>query len=83
MLKERLLAQLPVLRAQSKGRDILLASGEDIGEALGKACEQDCDTEAVHIARAAQIVRRLCLKTLTDSVDHSKAVVRRTLCQTY
>ena len=29
-----------------------------IGEALGKACEQDCDTEAVHLARAAQIVRR-------------------------
>ena len=57
-LKERLLAQLPGLRAQSKGRDVLLAFDEDIGEALGKACEQDCDTEAVHLARAAQIVRR-------------------------
>ena len=56
-LKERLLAQLPGLRAQSKGRDVLLAF-DDIGEALGKACEQDCDTEAVHLARAAQIVRR-------------------------
>ena len=57
-LKERLLAQLPGLRAQSKGRDVLLAFDEDISEALGKACEQDCDTEAVHLARAAQIVRR-------------------------
>ena len=57
-LIERLLAQLPGLRAQSKGRDVLLAFDEDIGEALGKACEQDCDTEAVHLARAAQIVRR-------------------------
>ena len=57
-LKERLLAQLPGLRAQSKGRDVLLAFDEDIGEALGKACEQDCDTEAVQLARAAQIVRR-------------------------
>ena len=57
-LKERLLAQLPGLRAQSKGRDVLLAFDEDIGEALGKACEQDCDTEAVHLAHAAQIVRR-------------------------
>lgn len=57
-LKERLLAQLPGLRSQSKGRDVLLAFDEDIGEALGKACEQDCDTEAVHLARAAQIVRR-------------------------
>ena len=54
-LKERLLAQLP---GQSKGRDVLLAFDEDIGEALGKACGQDCDTEAVHLARAAQIVRR-------------------------
>lgn len=57
-LKKRLLAQLPGLRSQSKGRDVLLAFDEDIGEALGKACEQDCDTEAVHLARAAQIVRR-------------------------
>ena len=57
-LKERLLAQLPGLRSQSKGQDVLLAFDEDIGEALGKACEQDCDTEAVHLARAAQIVRR-------------------------
>jgi len=57
-LKERLLAQLPGLRAQSKGRDVLLAFDEDIGEALGKACELDCDSELVHLARASQIVRR-------------------------
>ena len=53
-----MLAQLPGLSAQSKGRDVLLAFDEDIGEAIGKACEQDCDTEAVDLARAAQIVRR-------------------------
>ena len=53
-LKERLLAPLPGPIAQSKGRDVLLAFDEDIG----KACEQHCDTEAVHLARAAQIVRR-------------------------
>ena len=57
-LKERLLAQLPGPIAQSKGRDVLLAFDVDIGEALGKACEQHCDTEADHLARAAQIVRR-------------------------
>ena len=57
-LNEHLLAQLSGLRARSKGRDVLLAFDEDIGEALGKACEQHCDTEAVHLARAAQIVRR-------------------------
>ncbi|KAJ3595936.1 hypothetical protein NHX12_002345 [Muraenolepis orangiensis] len=55
-LKERLLAQLPGLRSQSKGRDVLLAFDEDIGEALGKACEQDCDTEAVHLAHGNQYI---------------------------
>ncbi len=57
-LKQRLLAHFPDLRAQSKGRDVLLVFDEDIGAALGKACEQDSDSDAVHLARAAQIVRR-------------------------
>ena len=57
-LKERLLAQIPGLRSHSKGQDVLLAFDEDIGEVLGNVCEQDCDTEAVHLARAAQRVRR-------------------------
>ena len=57
-LKQRLLAHFPDMRAQSKGRDILLVFDEDIGAALGKACEQDSDSDAVHLARAAQIVRR-------------------------
>lgn len=57
-LKQRLLAHFPDLRAQSKGRDILLVFDEDIGVALGTACEQDSDSDAVHLARATQIVRR-------------------------
>ncbi len=57
-LKQRLLAHFPDLRAQSQGRDVLLVFDEDIGAALGKACEQDSDSDAVHLARAAQIVRR-------------------------
>lgn len=57
-LKERLLSHFPAIRAQSKGRDIMLVFDEDIGAALGKACEQDNDSDAVHLARAAQIVRR-------------------------
>ena len=36
----------------------MMAFEEDIGTALAKACEQDNDKEAMHIARAAQIVRR-------------------------
>ena len=57
-LKECLLAQLPGLRAQSKGWDVVLAFNDNIAEALGKACEQDCDSELVYLARAAQIIRR-------------------------
>lgn len=55
-LKERLLPKIPGLRAQSHGRDVLLAFDEDLGGALDKVCEQDSD--AIHLARAAQIVRR-------------------------
>ena len=41
------------LKHQSKGRDIMLVFDEDIGAVLGKACEQDSDSDAVHLARAA------------------------------
>lgn len=37
---------------------MLLVFDEDIGAALGKACEQDSDSDAVHLAHAAQIVRQ-------------------------
>ena len=57
-LKERLMSRIPSLRAQNRGRDILLAFDEDFGEALNKACQQDSDSDAIHLARAAQIVRR-------------------------
>ncbi|KAG7175400.1 hypothetical protein Hamer_G001481 [Homarus americanus] len=42
----------------NKGRDILLAFEDDIGDALAKACEYDHNNDAVHLLRAAQIVRR-------------------------
>jgi hypothetical protein len=35
-----------------------LVFDEDIGAALGKACEGDLDSDAVVLARAAQIVRQ-------------------------
>ena len=57
-LKERLLSKIPGLTAQSRGRDILLVFTEDMGDALDKACEQDSDSDASHLDRAAQIVRR-------------------------
>ena len=54
----RLLAHFPNMCAQHQGRDVLLAFNEDIGDALAKACELDSGLDAIHLARAAQIVRR-------------------------
>jgi len=34
-----------------------MAFEEDVGAALAKACELECHSDAVHLARAAQIVR--------------------------
>ena len=44
--------------AQHQGRDVLLAFNEDLGDALAKACELDRYLDGIHLARAAQIVRR-------------------------
>lgn len=55
-LKDRLLSVLPDLRAHSQGRDTILTFENDIGPALMKACDHDSD--AMHLVRAAQIVRR-------------------------
>ena len=57
-LKQRLLSQFPNMRAHTKGRDILMAFEEDLGAALDKACKLDSDSDAVHLALAAHIVRR-------------------------
>ena len=56
-LKHRLLAQFRDMRAQKNGHDILLAFEEDVGAALVKICESDNDNDAIHLARAAKIVR--------------------------
>ena len=57
-LKHRLLAHFPNMCAQRQGRDVLLAFNEHLGDALAKARELDTDDDAVHLACAAQIVRR-------------------------
>ncbi|KAG7177908.1 hypothetical protein Hamer_G032046, partial [Homarus americanus] len=57
-LKERILAQFPNMQEHNMGRDIILAFEDDKGDALAKACEYDHDNDAVHLLRAAQIVRR-------------------------
>ena len=57
-LKDRLLAQIPTLRAQNKGREVFLVYDEDIGAALQFAVENSDDSNAVHLAKAAQIVKK-------------------------
>ena len=60
-LKERLLSELPHLRAHSRGRDTLLSFEKDIGPALMIACQTDSD--AMHLMRAAQVVRKEILNS--------------------
>ena len=57
-LKERILSTLPHVSAYSQGRHILLVLDHDVGDAIKLASELDTDAEAVHLARAARIVRK-------------------------
>ena len=57
-LKDRILAYFPDLQAHKEGRDIILVFNKDVGPAIRKACEHDADTDAIHLARAANIVHR-------------------------
>ena len=63
-LKERLLSVLPDLQTHSQGKCIILTFDEDIGSALWKAF--NIDDDAMHLARAAQIVRKEMLQNLFD-----------------
>ena len=55
-LKNRLLLEIPHLKAYSQGRETLLSFEKDIGPALMTACQLDDD--AMHLVRAAQVVRK-------------------------
>lgn len=57
-LKNRLLANIPDIRAFKQGRDIVLTFKNDVGTALKEATLADYDDEAICLAKAAQIVRR-------------------------
>lgn len=53
--KERIFSAFPEMSAHSQGRDILLISNWDVGDAIQKAYEQDIDNQAMHLAKAAKI----------------------------
>ncbi|KAK0055622.1 hypothetical protein Bpfe_014897 [Biomphalaria pfeifferi] len=57
-LKTRLLAHFPDLQAYNSGRDILLTFTDSLNTTLQEAYAETIDDEAVHLAKAARIVRR-------------------------
>lgn len=57
-LKKRILDNVCGLREYKQGRDIFLTFDDDIGALLSEAALDECDDEAVCLAKAAQIVRR-------------------------
>ena len=57
-LKDRILAAIPYLRSRTEGRGILLIYDEDIGTALKQACNDDCDSDALILAKACDIIPR-------------------------
>ena len=66
-LKIRLLSALPDLTAHVQGREILLTFKEDIGLALIKA--SDGDSDAVHLMRAAHVIRKELLNIKIKQFD--------------
>ncbi|KAG1654979.1 hypothetical protein GQR58_024753 [Nymphon striatum] len=57
-LKEKLLAHIPGLQAHKQGKDILFIRDADIGKVLSDAFDKNNDSDAMCLARAAQIIRR-------------------------
>ena len=57
-LKEGILQQCPALHASKKGRDVILAFEDDIGTAIHYANENSRDSQAIYLAKAAQIIRK-------------------------
>ncbi len=41
-----------------QGRSVMLTFDDDICAALKNACDHDCDDDAMHLARAARVVRK-------------------------
>ena len=71
------------MRAHNQGGDILLVFDKDLGAALGKACEGDSDSDAVALARAAQIVRQQMFETQNSLMVHLERTTSRSQCQNY
>lgn len=58
VFKERLVFQISGLQAYNKGRYMYLTFRDDVGFAVHKAREEDCDEKAMHLAKTAAIDRK-------------------------
>jgi len=61
-LKDRILAQLPKLHAYNDGKEVKLAFPGDIGTAMEFVHSTSYDAAAMHLAKAAQLVREDMIK---------------------
>ena len=61
-LKKRLLNQMPNLKARTKRRDVVLTFDDDIADALIIASQFKKDSDIMHLAKTAQIVRKEMLE---------------------
>lgn len=64
-LKNQILASIPSLRAYQQGRDMLLAFNSNTGTAWQQVCENYKDTDANYLAKAATIVTKEMLATMS------------------
>ncbi|KAI4799944.1 hypothetical protein KUCAC02_016482 [Chaenocephalus aceratus] len=69
-LKDQLLFHIPKLQAHHQGRDVMLAFENDVGSILSQASKYG---EAIHLAKAAGIIRRDFSSTFNDT-DLEQAV---------
>ncbi|KAH3828449.1 hypothetical protein DPMN_130411 [Dreissena polymorpha] len=59
-LKDKLLAEIPELEAHRKGRDVMLAFKQDVGEALSQAIDY---SDARIVTKAAKLLRKQMIST--------------------
>jgi hypothetical protein len=62
-LKERLLQQIPDLKAYTRGKEVMLAFEHDVTAALHFASQSNLDTNSMHLCKAAQIIRNEIFNT--------------------
>lgn len=57
-LKDRILANLPGIRAYRQGREVVLSFDDDVGLALMNSCLSNFDDDGICLGKAAEIIRR-------------------------